>query len=65
MALHFFSILDPKVSFSEAESVAAPEKETSKSLIDLASFDELEAYVNNQIDYKEVGVTSHTLESTF
>lgn len=48
------SILDPKVSFSEAESVAAPEKETSKSLIDLASFDELEAYVNNQIDYKEV-----------
>ncbi|KAL4035111.1 hypothetical protein IC575_003786 [Cucumis melo] len=48
------SILDPKISFSEAESRASQEKESSKSLIDLASFDELEAYVNNQIDYKEV-----------
>ncbi|TYK10177.1 RNA cytidine acetyltransferase 1-like [Cucumis melo var. makuwa] len=48
------SILDPKISFSESEFVASQEKESSKSLIDLASFNELEAYVNNQIDYKEV-----------
>ncbi|XP_008450325.2 RNA cytidine acetyltransferase 1-like isoform X2 [Cucumis melo] len=48
------SILDPKISSSKAESRASQEKESSKSPIDLASFDELEAYVNNQIDYKEV-----------
>ncbi|XP_031736892.1 RNA cytidine acetyltransferase 1 isoform X4 [Cucumis sativus] len=48
------SILDPKISFSEVEYVASQGKESSNSLIDLASFGELEAYVNNQIDYKEV-----------
>lgn len=48
------SILDPKISLSQDESMASPEQDNSRPLIDLAHFNELEAYVDSWIEYKEV-----------
>lgn len=49
--------MDPKISLSQDESMASPEQDNSRPLIDLAHFNELEAYVDSWIEYKEVSVT--------
>uniref|UniRef100_A0A0A0LX37 Uncharacterized protein n=1 Tax=Cucumis sativus TaxID=3659 RepID=A0A0A0LX37_CUCSA len=69
---HFFRDLDYKLvlnilnpSLSRLLSMRPEESESSKSLIESADFNQLEAYINDNFDYKEVFHIATTLAQNY
>lgn len=59
------SILNPTISLSYYQSIVTGETESPKSLIESADFNQLEAYIKDLIDYKEVFHIATTLAQNY